>query len=677
LKKKSISLHHYLIYGLILASLSLLSAYFLDIFTIKKDLLNAPFIERYEAVSNIDIETMVLVSEQVVTSTCTYTESDLDTYCGMIFRTSVDNEQGQDFSDFDSFNIKIASRVGVEDPQVKITFKNFNPIFSVANDYESAKYNSVNLVITEEALVYNIPFDFLQVESWWIERRNIPLDLAQAEVNNVIAIELINRNVKNNSSHILQIEGFELVGESVSLTTVLSCVIAMAIMIILLLIDKQRGTERLISMLDPLTSLVNRRGQLDWLNSARISPTNPRVVSIMYIDIDDFKSINDTYGHKVGDLVLIEFSNKVNKVIKKLKYTSKQLNFCRLSGDEFIIIGLGLTNRKMSELATRMLRSLNKASLLGGNQIQTNISVGITTKKQYDTELQTLLTEADTAMYYAKRAGKNQFRVYQEDVTAEITKNDAIARSIQAQIKNDRFVLVFTPILDVESKDAKSIKLCFEPDTDTDLFKAKTLEEYRQLALDYSQGDDFDNWLENAFIELTGKYQHLLVDKGITMTFSLSEAQVSRVGFASQFLNKITIAGCSPKTICVAINEVTYTKQTSEIYDNLNSLKDAGCVIRIAKFKGKSIGFSDFPSLLANEIEFDETLTYKLAEHDTNSCNIVEAILSLAKSYDKKVLAINVDSLELYTALQKLDFDLVEGGLFFKNMPTSELSKYK
>ena len=198
---------------------------------------------------------------------------------------------------------------------------------------------------------------------------------------------------------------------------------------------------------DSLTDLPNRIFFIDKLSELlkSINDTNSKG-AVLFIDIDNFKNINDTMGHNYGDKLLIHLAKKFEN------WKNAEDIICRLGGDEFILIHPNADEAEAISYAKRSLKLFNQPWKIGGKQIYMTVSIGIALYPKDGTDTETIMKNADAAMYKAKELGKNRFELFNQDTYLKLTRKTHVERILRKAIENEEFALYFQPQYDTQSK---------------------------------------------------------------------------------------------------------------------------------------------------------------------------------------------------------------------------------
>ncbi|MCW8344722.1 GGDEF domain-containing protein [Vibrio sp. ZSDZ65] len=344
-------------------------------------------------------------------------------YCGLSIHLSGDASKGKDLSAYHTLEIELDYPQPLNaEKSLRLYFRNYNPAYSNLEDEYTHKYNGITLNHDSERL--SIPIKNFQVMTWWLVDNKIPIEFASPEYRNVTKFELATGSNSALGDHQITIKNITLIGryiegEALFLILLVIWVIA-AISLIMWEFRKhqrdidrsQRRTahlarlnQRLVSEnimfaelahKDALTGIRNRHAVRGWLDSHQKS-TSSSVMSILFIDIDNFKPINDTYGHSVGDDVLREFAVIVSEFI-----TDPDI-VVRWGGEEFVIFCISKNRAHATQEAEKIRQKVSSHLWVHGDPLTCSIGVS----EVYADNVYGAITQADNHLYHAKQAGRN------------------------------------------------------------------------------------------------------------------------------------------------------------------------------------------------------------------------------------------------------------------------------
>ncbi len=351
-------------------------------------------------------------------------------YCGVAIRINeLDMLKGLDLSDYHTarLDIDFVRLDSDEKPTLRFYLRNYNPAYSTPDNEYTLKYNGLDYrqADYDEPLV--VPLKNLQVLTWWLVDNSIPIEHSGPEFNNITLIEFATGSGAGAGKYLMRINSIEFVGHYIKSETLMFWLlmiwISLALLFSVMQINESRRRialsevrrEHLNSLnqtlvqqniefaeqahRDALTGAMNRHAIREWLESEFDSVIkNAQDLSVIYLDIDHFKRVNDQYGHKMGDDILREFSIVI---MTELRASDR---FVRWGGEEFVIFCPGNNLKRTYMLAERLRQKVELHPWLHGDVL--TVSMGVTQMKD-ETALD-MITRADDLLYRAKHEGRNQ-----------------------------------------------------------------------------------------------------------------------------------------------------------------------------------------------------------------------------------------------------------------------------
>jgi len=431
-------------------------------------------------------------------------------------------------------------------------------------------------------------------------------------------------------------------------------------------VTKERQTARQLVHLaehDFLTGLHNRRKFHDELiRQIAICERNNNNVSLLFFDVDDFKYINDAYGHLCGDDLLVKIAGDVGTLIRKNEM------FCRLGGDEFAILLPDAVKEDAESLAQRVLNAVANISVpVQGQSLSVTSSIGIAVYPLHAADSEELLACADVAMYQAKEAGKNTWRVYEEESksTQHLLKRIDWDTRIKYALENDGFTLNFQGVYGAESRDLKFYEALVR------------LKSRRDEVLEYLPGQ-FINFAER-FGTIVG-VDRIVLDKAIKMLSANDvvpclSVNVSGRSFDDPTLDEYILRKLDHYNVDASrlIIELTETSVVSDLHDAqrfIDSVRNFGCKVAIDDFGAGYSSFMYLKHLNVDIIKIDGLFTHDVSE-DKNNQLFIKAIVDIAKGLGCKTVAEFVESKASLDMLLSLGVDMVQG--YYLQEPKVEL----
>jgi diguanylate cyclase (GGDEF)-like protein len=420
---------------------------------------------------------------------------------------------------------------------------------------------------------------------------------------------------------------------------------------------------------DSLTGLPNRLVLQKALEKALLNARDKeQKVAVFFIDIDRFKLINDTLGHQTGDLLL-------ELVSKRLKHTVNTGDFvARISGDEFVIISRKIDRpQAVSMLAAKILSAFSKPFELAGQSLNVTISVGSSLFPDDATDAETLLRNADSAMYKVKKHGKNGVMAY-EKVEDNLEHRWQLEKDLRVALEQRQLSLHYQPMYDLQS--GKLVK--FES-----LLRWKHPEkgfispaEFIPLAEESGMIVTLGAWV----LEEACRQAKAWVDLGLPykVSVNVSLLQFSHPNFVLAVLNAVKETGLLPTYLELEITESVLMSQPTEVNKILMRLKDEGIQLAMDDFGTGYSSLAYLRDLPIDTVKIDKSFVQKLDAQNTEpfSRALVETIVGLAKHLDLEVVAEGVETAEQVEMLKQLGCNIGQGYYFSKPIPPNDLERF-
>ncbi|HTZ17801.1 MAG TPA: diguanylate cyclase, partial [Dissulfurispiraceae bacterium] len=345
-------------------------------------------------------------------------------------------------------------------------------------------------------------------------------------------------------------------------------------------ITSRKETEKKIHRLayyDPLTGLPNRGMFLDRLHQAlAFAHREERSVCLVFLDLDNFKDVNDTYGHDFGDKLLKQVADRLNDTMRESD------TLARLGGDEFVVILTSITNHESTaNAAQRILSTFSKPFLIDDKKIFCSVSIGIAVYPDDGMDTESLLKCADTAMYHAKEEGKSQYRFFSAEMNQKIMRRVLLENSLRQGLERDEFFVKYQPQWDLKTSSIIGVEVLLRWQS----LDFGTLPPSEFIALTENSGLIFDlgQWvLRTACIQarkwaLTG-YRDLKV------AVNISGKQLKQPDFLEMIGRVINETGVAPGTLELEFTESVIMEDAEKTIDTLRALKRLGVQLSIDNF---------------------------------------------------------------------------------------------
>jgi len=418
---------------------------------------------------------------------------------------------------------------------------------------------------------------------------------------------------------------------------------------------------------DPLTSLPNRALLMDRLSEGiKKAKRNNKMMAVIFLDIDNFKNINDAFGHDLGDLLLIE---TVSLIRTQARETD---TIARFGGDEFVIIldDLSVID-DVSHVAEKISNKFQKPFNLKGELVKVTLSMGISIFPNDANDTQKLLKYADTAMYRAKKDGKNRFVYYDESMNSNILEHIKIENQLRNAIKNDEIVLHYQPQFDTKREKVVGVEALVRWNRPG---KGLVYPDYFiQIAEDSDLIIELGELISKKAIRQMKEWLEKGYDIG-TMSINFTIKQLEHKDFFANFKKLLEEADCAGKHIEAELIErhlMTNREKTLHILEQFSDL-EIGVAIDDFGTGYSSLGYLKYLSISKLKIDkvfIDDIVVSKKDKAITNS------IIELAKGLDLKVLAEGVETKEQYDLLRSMGCEIIQGYYFSRPVPSDEIER--
>ncbi len=587
---------------------------------------------------------------------CEVTEDSRGKSCGIGFVFSFDKTAGIDLSEYERANLEIKFSRPENHEKLRFYIRNFNGAYSIEGKSDSLKYNTVEYSPSQQYETYSTPFDYFGVASWWITKKSISLENAQFDVSNVPIVELSSGSIKAPGRYEITVSKIDFHGELFSELALLKALFLLWLSAAILMLNNHRIAMKKSSREDALTGVLNRRGLERWL--AKEFEQDKNNTTIFYIDIDDFKRINDTYGHITGDKLILGFCQSLQVVIHRIKANgSTKLKSCftRLSGDEFAILLKGPYIESAEQIAIELLQQISEPISIDNRDIRINASIGIATNDIHAETSDALISNADAAMYRAKKLGKNQYRVFDHSLSGEIQFNKRVSSGLRRALDEALFDLAFMPIYNANGRKVVAAEVLIRCHAD----ELKNVEQstYIPIAEEYGLIKEIDLWvLEKAFEKIAS------VNEAERMTFHINISAIELhnkrfLGHLKFLLKKYNI---NTQHLLFEIAEANLANADDESVLVLQQLSNMGIRLALDDFGTGFTAFSQLLSLPIDCLKIDKSFIEKIGSSDQKT-SMIEAVVSVAKSYELDVIGEGIETECQLKYLQSLDCDFLQG----------------
>ena len=427
---------------------------------------------------------------------------------------------------------------------------------------------------------------------------------------------------------------------------------------------------------DVLTGLPNRLLFEEQLSKVlNLDQNKYGLNAVLFLDLDDFKRINDNHGHDAGDLLLCSVARKLEGCLRGSDVIARQKSgwsIARHGGDEFTVLLHQLDSRADAEhIAERIIIALAEPFLIGTREVLMGVSIGITFGGAEGKTPAEAIREADTAMYYAKTSGRSRYCIFDPEMQAGATAKLTMENDLRQAIRNEEFFLVYQPIVRLSSGRIEGFEaLCRwrhprEENVGPDVF----LPRIESMGLTGLLGRAiFDQACEESL-----KWNDLACGgPPISVTVNCSAEEFNQPGFKHDLLLTMTRVGIDPHTLRLEINEAALFGKPEQTRIVMNELRDLGIRIGIDDF---GTGFSSLAFLHRiplDLLKIDHSFVHKML-NCSETRDIMRTIINLAQNLNLDVVAEGVETAEQRDLLYEMGCSHAQGYLYAQPVPGPEV----
>ncbi|WJD67721.1 EAL domain-containing protein [Pseudomonas asiatica] len=418
---------------------------------------------------------------------------------------------------------------------------------------------------------------------------------------------------------------------------------------------------------DHLSGLHNRRQFVEVAGQALTRQRGKRrLMAILFIDMDRFKSINDSLGHKIGDLLLQAVAGRIQRLLEPGDEAS------RFGGDEFVVLLAGERSEEQINAWVRVLvQKLSATYALDGQEVNTSPSVGVSICPRDGQDIDSLIRSADAAMYSAKQAGRAQYRFFDPSLNLADIHAFTLEQAFGSALAERQFVLHYQPQIRLDTQQVLG-------------YEALVRWDHPEFGLLYP--DRFIDLAERSgfIVELGWEVLRLACEalsswhaqgRETRLAVNVSALQLRQADFAARLLSKLQQYAIAPQQLELEITETTILDPEGTAVAHLHTLRDAGLGISLDDFGRGYAGFAHLHSLPLSKLKIDRSLIAPLSNsHDDSP--IVSSTIILAKRLGLEVVAEGVETREQVVCLKLAGCDIAQGYHFSRPLSPAQLRDY-
>ncbi|MDO8318344.1 EAL domain-containing protein [Rhodoferax sp.] len=434
-------------------------------------------------------------------------------------------------------------------------------------------------------------------------------------------------------------------------------------------ITRRKQAEDAIHQLafyDPLTGLPNRRLLLDRVQQLLGSlPRSPQSAALMFLDVDNFKDINDTLGHDVGDALLRQITERMRECVRA------QDTLARQGGDEFVVMLAQLSTqpgeaaRQAQQVAQKLLERLSQSYQLGSQTCQTSVSIGVALINSPNDTREELFKQADLAMYQAKASGRNTLRFFNPEMQAQVVARTTLEADLRWGLAHDEFVLYYQPQVDDQGHTLGfEVLLRWQHPMRGLILPAEFVPIAESCGLIVALGA----WvLRTACLQLRA-FSQRPEHTAWTIAVNVSAAQFRQPDFVAQVKAILVQTGATADRLELELTESQLVDDVPDVMDKMAALRTLGVRLSLDDFGTGYSSLAILKRLPLNQLKIDQAFVRDMIDDPLNA-SIIRAIVTLGESLGLEVIAEGVESVVQRDALLTLGCRQFQGYLFGRPAP--------
>jgi diguanylate cyclase (GGDEF)-like protein/PAS domain S-box-containing protein len=445
--------------------------------------------------------------------------------------------------------------------------------------------------------------------------------------------------------------------------------------------DRKEAEKQIrhLAYYDSLTGLPNRTFYKELVNRALLLAKRRNwTMAILFIDLDNFKRINDTLGHDVGDQLLRAVGDLLQTCIRKSDYIARAEEgaidnvVSRLGGDEFIVLLNEIAHGQSASLvARRILKELARPFALAGHEIFVTASIGIALYPLDGNDEDSLLKNADVAMYHSKNQGKNNYQFYSKNMNATSLQRLDFENDLRKAVDRGELRLYYQPTVDVQTRmisGAEALVRWEHPNRGM-----ISPGDFIPLAEETGLIVPIGEWVLRTACFQNRAWQNIGI-KPLRVAVNLSGRQFDQKGLIEVVSNALCDSGLDPQYLELEITESTIMKNPEKAATTLQKLKDMGIRLSIDDFGTGYSSLGNLRKFPLDTLKIDRSFVMNITT-DSDDAAITTAIIAMAHSLKLGVIAEGVELEDQQSFLHKLGCDAVQGYLFSRPLPAEEFNK--
>lgn len=434
--------------------------------------------------------------------------------------------------------------------------------------------------------------------------------------------------------------------------------------------EYKRARDRIdhLAFHDSLTDLPNRELVRDRLEHAlQLAQRNKTLVGAMFLDIDRFKTINDSLGHRFGDELLKQVAERLKRNVREADTVA------RFGGDEFIVIAEGFSERQqLEEVAGALIDSMREPFHIDAQTLFVTTSIGIAVGPDEGADVDTLIARADMAMYKAKESGRNNYQFHSPEMGKVASLVTAIESDLRGALERNELRVHLQPIHSVETQQPVGMEALMRWEHPERGLVSPA--EFIPVMENSGMIAPASRWILQEscrFLRSVGD----ATGKELSIAVNFSAPCFYDTGITAFVAQTLAASGIQAKQLTMEITESTLFQDPERVYPVLLGLKDLGVQIALDDFGTGQSSLSHLRNFPIDIVKIDRGFIRDVPDHDSD-CKLVSAVIAMARNLNKTVVAEGVEEEAQLAFLKQRDCDRVQGYFFSPPLPAEEMLAY-
>lgn len=428
---------------------------------------------------------------------------------------------------------------------------------------------------------------------------------------------------------------------------------------------------RNLAFYDTLTGLPNRRLLLERLRKY-VTSTNRsgHMRALLFVDLDNFKTLNDTLGHQTGDLLLQEVAHRLSACVRDTDSVG------RLGGDEFVVMLEGLSESpedaaaQAKAVGEKILATIAQPYLLDGRKCRSSASIGISVFGDRREDSNEVLQQADIAMYQAKTAGRNTLRFFAPSLQAAVNTSAALEEDLRQAIRNGEFLLYYQPQIDRKRLVGAEALIRWKHPLRGLLLPGEFIPMAEEKGMILPVG----KWVLEAACMQIAAWADRKASAHLSIAVNISARQFRQPDFIDQVLAALDRAGANPRKLRLELTESMLIEDVEEVIEKMTDLKLHGLRFSLDDFGTGYSSLAYLKRLPLDQLKIDRSFIRDILA-DESSAAIAQTIVSLSRAMGLPVMAEGVETEEQREFLARIGCHAFQGFLFSRPLPVGDFEE--